>query len=184
MATIVPIGDHTPTIHPTAWVAPTATLIGDVTIGAHSSVFYGCVLRGDLAPITVGERTNIQDNSVLHVDADAPCSLGDDVTVGHMSLVHGAHVDDACLIGMHSTVLSHTTVHTGSIVAAGAVLLEGTVCPPDSLWAGVPARQKKTLEPARRSDRIDHAARYVETASLQQEPLQQAVSAPVQAARS
>ncbi|WP_151549788.1 MULTISPECIES: gamma carbonic anhydrase family protein [Corynebacterium] len=170
MATIIPIGDKTPQIHPTAWVAPNATLIGDVVIGEHASVFYGCVLRADINAIRVGARSNIQDNSVLHVDRDAPCTLGADVTVGHMSLVHGTTVADACLIGMHSTLLSHSSVGTGSLVAAGAVVLEGQDIPASSLVAGVPARVRRQLNDGDREHFIAHAGRYVETAQLQEEP--------------
>ncbi|WP_151529649.1 MULTISPECIES: gamma carbonic anhydrase family protein [Corynebacterium] len=172
MATIIPIGDKTPQIHPTAWVAPNATLIGDVVIGEHASVFYGCVLRADINAIRVGARSNIQDNSVLHVDRDAPCTLGADVTVGHMSLVHGTTVADACLIGMHSTLLSRSSVGTGSLVAAGAVVLEGQDIPASSLVAGVPARVRRQLNDGDREHFIAHADRYVETAQLQEEPLE------------
>ena len=92
MALILPFNGKTPRVHESAFIAPNATLIGDVEIGPDASVFYGCVLRADVNRIKVGARTNIQDNSVLHVDADADCALGDDVTIGHMALVHGAHV--------------------------------------------------------------------------------------------
>lgn len=166
MATIIPIGDKSPRIHPSAWVAPNATIIGDVEIGPDASVFYGCVLRGDINGIRVGARTNIQDNSVLHVDRDAPCVLGEDVTIGHMSLVHGTTVEDACLIGMHSTLLSRSRVGTGSLVAAGAVVLEGAEVPPHSLVAGVPAKVRKQLDDGDRERFIAHAGRYIETAAL------------------
>ena len=110
-----------PKIHPTAWVAPTAVIIGDVEIGPDASVFYGCVLRGDVNAIRVGARTNIQDNSVLHVDGDAPCILGEDVTIGHMALVHGTTVGDGTLVGMKSTLLSRSVIGEGALIAAGAV---------------------------------------------------------------
>ena len=97
---IIPFEGKTPQIHPSAWIAPTAVIIGDVEIGPDASVFYGCVLRGDVNAIRVGARSNIQDNSVLHVDRDAPCTLGEDVTVGHMALVHGSTVGDGTLVGM------------------------------------------------------------------------------------
>ena len=103
---IIPINGHTPKIHPTAWIAPNATIIGDVEIGPDSSVFYGCVLRGDIGPIRIGARTNIQDNSTMHGDADAPCILGDDVTVGHMALLHGTTVGNGTLVGMKATLLT------------------------------------------------------------------------------
>ena len=128
-----------PKIHPSAWVAPTAVIIGDVEIGPDASVFYGCVLRGDVNAIRVGARTNIQDNSVLHVDADAPCILGDDVTIGHMALVHGTTVGDGTLVGMKSTLLSRSVIGAGALIAAGAVVTRPV--PAFALMAGVPARR-------------------------------------------
>lgn len=164
---ILPFKGKTPRIHKTAFIAPNATIIGDVTIGAHSSVFYGCVLRGDVGPIRVGERTNIQDNSVLHVDADAPCTLGDDVTVGHMALVHGSTVGNGVLVGMKSALLSHSVVGDGSLIAAGAVVLEGQEIPAKSLAAGIPAKVRRELSEEQSAAFIPHAARYVETAAGQ-----------------
>lgn len=120
---ILPFGDKRPVIHPTAWIAPGAVIIGDVEIGPDSSVFYGCVLRGDVGAIRVGARTNIQDGSVLHCEHDAPALLGDDVTLGHQALVHGATIGDGTLIGMKAAVLSRAVVGPGSLVAAGAVVL-------------------------------------------------------------
>ncbi|AKE40296.1 isoleucine patch superfamily enzyme, carbonic anhydrase/acetyltransferase [Corynebacterium kutscheri] len=164
--TIISINGHTPKIHATAFIAPNATIIGDVVIGAHSSVFYGCVLRGDIAPIRIGQRTNIQDNSVMHVDEDAPCILGDDVTVGHMALVHGATVGDGVLVGMKSTLLSHSVIGRGSLIAAGAVVLEHQEIPEKSLAAGVPAKVRRELSDAQSQAFIPHAAKYVATAEL------------------
>lgn len=158
-----------PTVHPDAWIAPTATLIGDVTVGADASVFYGVVLRGDVGAIRVGERTNIQDNCVLHVDTGEECVLGDDVTVGHLALVHSAHVADGCLIGMGSKVLSRARIGEGSLIAAGAVVLEGAEIPPRSLAAGVPAKVRRELTAEESQAFIPHAANYVETAQKQGE---------------
>ena len=157
---IIPFGGKTPKIHETAFIAPTATIIGDVTIGAHASVFYGAVLRGDINTITVGDYTNIQDNAVLHVDLDAPCTLGHHVTVGHQALVHGTTIEDNCLIGMQSAVLSRSRVGTGSLVAAGAVVLEGAEGPAHSLVAGVPGKVKKEID----RSFIEHAERYAQVA--------------------
>ena len=126
---ILPFNGKVPRIHKTAYIAPNATIIGDVVIGEHASVFYNVVLRGDLNRITIGARTNIQDNCVLHVDADAPCTLGDDVTVGHLALVHGATVGNGVLVGMKANLLSHSVVGAGSLIAAGAVALEGQEIP-------------------------------------------------------
>ena len=103
---ILPFKGAVPRIHESAWIAPNATIIGDVVIGPDSSVFYGCVLRGDVGPIRIGARTNIQDNSTVHVDGDAPCTIGDDVTVGHMALLHGTTVHDGTLVGMKAALLS------------------------------------------------------------------------------
>lgn len=154
----------TPQIHPSAWVAPTAVIIGDVEIGPDSSVFYGAVLRGDVNKIRIGARTNIQDNSVLHVDEDAPCTLGDDVTVGHMALVHGTTVGDGTLVGMKSALLSRSVVGAGALIAAGAVVLEGQEIPDKSLAAGVPAKVRRELSDEQSANFIPHAGRYVELA--------------------
>lgn len=117
---ILPFNGKAPRIHDTAWIAPNATIIGDVEIGPDASVFYGVVLRGDVNAIKIGARTNIQDNCVLHVDGDAPCTLGEDVTVGHMALVHGATVGDGTLVGMKSALLSRSIIGAGSLIAASA----------------------------------------------------------------
>ena len=145
---IFPCNGKTPRIHRSAWIAPGAVIIGDVEIGPDSSVFYGSVLRGDINSIRVGARTNIQDNSTVHVDADAETVLGDDVTVGHMALIHGTTVGNGTLVGMKSALLSHSKVGEGSLIAAGAVVLEGQEIPPRSLAAGVPAKVRRELDDA------------------------------------
>ena len=114
--------------------------MGDVTLGAESSVWYGAVLRGDMAPIVIGAQTCLQDGTIVHVDEDVPCRIGSRVGVGHRVILHGCSVADECLIGMGSTLLNHVSVGTGSVVAAGAVLPEGMQVPPGSLVMGVPAR--------------------------------------------
>ena len=151
---ILPFNGKVPRIHKTAYIAPNATIIGDVVIGEHASVFYNVVLRGDLNRITIGDRTNIQDNCVLHVDADAPCTLGDDVTVGHLALVHGATVGNGVLVGMKANLLSHS-------------VLEGQEIPAKSLAAGVPAKVRRQLSDEQSAGFIPHAARYVQTAAGQ-----------------
>lgn len=164
---VLPFGDTAPRIHPTAWIAPGAVVVGDVEIGPHSSVFYGCVLRGDVGAIRVGARTNIQDGSVLHCEADAPAVLGDDVTLGHQALVHGATIGDGTLIGMKAAVLSRAVVGPGSLVAAGAVVLEGAEVPARVLAAGVPAKVRRELGADESAAFIPHAAHYVELAARQ-----------------
>lgn len=155
----------TPRIHRDAWIAPGAVIIGDVEIGPDSSVFYGCVLRGDVNSIRIGARTNIQDNSTIHVDGDAPTVIGDDVTVGHMALIHGTTIENGTLVGMKSALLSHSVIGTGSLIAAGAVVLEGQEIPPRSLAAGVPAKVRRSLDDETSAGFIAHAGRYVETSN-------------------
>ncbi|QGU03470.1 gamma carbonic anhydrase family protein [Corynebacterium comes] len=159
---IIEFEGKTPRIHPTAWIAPTAVIIGDVEIGPDSSVFYGCVLRADVNAIRIGARTNIQDNSVLHVDGNAPCILGDDVTVGHMALVHGTTVGNGTLVGMKSTLLSRSVIGEGALIAAGAVVLEDMEIPDRALAAGVPAKIRRELSEEQSAGFIPHAGRYVE----------------------
>ncbi len=127
-------------IHPTAFIAPTAAVMGEVTIGAESSIWYGAVLRGDMAPIVIGSQTNLQDGTVVHVDEGVPCQVGSRIGVGHRVILHGCTVEDDCLIGMGSVLLNEVRIGSGSVVAAGAVLPEGMQVPPRSLVMGVPAR--------------------------------------------
>ena len=127
-------------IHPSAFVAPGALLMGDVTLGADASVWYGAVLRGDMAPIVIGAETNLQDGTVVHVDEGEPCTIGRRVGVGHRVILHGCIVEEECLIGMGSILLNGVRVGTGSVVAAGAVIPEGMQVPPRSLVMGVPGR--------------------------------------------
>jgi len=127
-------------IHPDSFIASTAVLRGRVSVGARSSVWYNAILRGDLAPIEIGEDTNVQDGAILHVETDGKAVLGDRVTVGHNAIVHAAGVEDDCLIGISATVLSGATVGRYSIVGAGALVVEGARIPARSLVLGVPGR--------------------------------------------
>ena len=136
---------HTPHADASAWVAPNATLIGNVTLGAESSVFYGAVLRGDTDAITLGARSNLQDNVVVHCDTGIPTTIGSGVSVGHGAVVHGCTIENDCLIGMHATIMNGAVIGTESLVAGGAVVLEGAEFPPRSLIAGVPAKSRRTL---------------------------------------
>ena len=145
MSLILPFGGREPQIDDTAWVAPNATIIGEVTLHPSSSVFYGAVLRADSASITLGAGSNLQDNVVVHVDHGTPATIGAGVSVGHGAVVHGCTVEDDCLIGMNATVLNRAVIGRESLVAAGALVLEGTVIPPRSLVAGVPAKVRREL---------------------------------------
>lgn len=160
-----------PHIHPTAYVAPGATVIGDVELGPEVSIWPGAVLRGDVGSIRIGARSNVQDNSVIHVDTGGETVLGEDVVVGHMAMLHSCAIADACLIGMSATVLSGSKVGEASIVAGGAVVLQGQEIAPFSLAAGVPAQLKRRLDEASRADRLRHAAAYVELAGRHREGL-------------
>ncbi len=120
--------------------------MGDVRLGEHVSVWFQCVLRGDLAPITIGDRSNIQDLTMVHVDEGVPCTIGAGVGVGHRCILHGCTVEDDCLIGMGSILLNNARVGTGSVVAAGAVVTEGMQILPGSLVMGVPARIRGTVD--------------------------------------
>ncbi|AWB83131.1 gamma carbonic anhydrase family protein [Corynebacterium liangguodongii] len=164
---------HTPRIDPSAYIAPEATIIGNVVIGAGVSVWPGAVIRGDVGAIRIGARSNIQDGAVVHVDTGGETILGEDVTVGHLAMVHGCHVEPASLIGMNSTVLSRSRIGECTIVGGGAVVLEGQVVPPFSVAAGVPAKVRKELPGSSRTDRIAHAAHYVELGRRHREGLAQ-----------
>jgi carbonic anhydrase/acetyltransferase-like protein (isoleucine patch superfamily) len=138
------------TIHPDAFIHQSAHVIGDVTLGARASVWPTAVLRGDTAPIVVGDDSNVQDGAVLHVDRGVPCTIGHRVAIGHRAIVHGATVGDDCLIGMGAILLNRVVVGSGSIVGAGAVCTEGMVIPPRSLVVGVPGRVLRATTDAER----------------------------------
>lgn len=144
-ALIVGIGGREPEIDPEAFVAPNASVIGEVTLRAGASVWYGAVVRGDVERITVGADANIQDNVTLHADPGFPLTIGERVSVGHNAVVHGATVEDDCLIGMGATVLNGAVIGAGSLVAAQALVPQGMVVPPGSLVAGVPAKVRREL---------------------------------------
>lgn len=140
-----------PTLAPGVWVAETAVVRGDVTLGEDVSVWFAVVLRGDEAPIIIGDRTNIQDGAVLHVSAGFPCVVGREVTIGHGAVVHGCTVEDGALIGIRATVLDGAVIGRGAVVGAGAVVPPGMHVPPEMLALGVPARVVGPLTNAQRS---------------------------------
>jgi carbonic anhydrase/acetyltransferase-like protein (isoleucine patch superfamily) len=150
-----------PTFDDSVFVAPTATVIGDVTLGPESSIWYGASLRADFAPIRIGARSNVQDNASIHVDYDQPALIGDNVTIGHNAVVHGARVEDDCLIGMGAIVLNGAVIGQGSLVAAGAVVKEGMVVPPGSLVAGIPAKVLREVTPEQQASFRKNALDYV-----------------------
>jgi carbonic anhydrase/acetyltransferase-like protein (isoleucine patch superfamily) len=157
-----PYRGRTPVVDPSAYVDVSAQVIGDVTIGAESSVWMNVVIRGDVNVIRIGARTNIQDGSVVHVMHDThPTRIGDDVTVGHGALVHGCTVHDRVLVGMGAILLNGAVVGEDSIVAAGSLVTEGTEIPPRSMVMGRPARVKRPLSEAEVASILDYARNYV-----------------------
>ena len=160
---IVKLQDWTPQIDPTCYVAHNAVVIGQVTLARGASVWFNTVVRGDMAPITIGEETNVQDLSMVHVDYDTPTVIGKRVVVGHRAIIHGATVGDDCIIGMGAILLNRSRVGNNCIVAAGSVVREDFVVPDGSLVAGVPAVVKRPLTPQEteriRRNAADYAAR-------------------------
>ena len=156
-------------IHPTAFVHPAAHIIGDVTLGARVSVWPTAVLRGDNDAIVIGEDSNVQDGTIIHVDPGVPCTIGHRVGIGHRAIVHGATVGDDCLIGMGAILLNRVVVGSGSIVGAGAVCREGMEIPPNSLVVGVPAKViRETTDDERK--RIAHTVEaYLELQKVHRE---------------
>lgn len=154
------IGGKTPRIASDAWVAPSADLIGEVELAALSSVWFGAVIRADNTPIRVGARTNIQEGAMLHSDPGAPCTLGEDVTVGHHAILHGCTIGDRVLIGMGATVLNRAVIGEDCLVGAGALVTEGKIFPPGQLIVGAPARAVRPLDEAQKALLKASAALY------------------------
>ncbi|MCE1177982.1 MAG: gamma carbonic anhydrase family protein [Micrococcales bacterium] len=153
---------HSPSIAESAWCADDADLIGQVTLGEESSVWFTSVLRADGDAITIGARSNIQDGCVLHTDPGRPLRVGDDVSVGHRAVLHGCTIGDRVLVGMGAIVLNGATVGAGSLIAAGTVILEGTEIPPGSLVAGVPGKVRRETTEQEQGHIALNAAHYVQ----------------------
>jgi len=151
-------------IHPSAYIAPGAVVLGAVSLGADASIWYNAVVRADLAPISIGAQTNIQDLTTVHVDEEVPCAIGRRVGVGHRAILHGCTVEDECLIGMGSILLNHVHVGAGSVIGAGSVVKEGTQIPPGSLVIGVPARVVRPVDDVLRQRIQTTWEHYVEQA--------------------
>src|SRR5580765_4058282 len=158
----LPNKGKTPTIGKDCYIAPTATLIGDVTIEDGASVWFGCVLRGDVAPIVVGKRSNIQDNTVIHGEDGCPTIIGEDVTVGHSAIVHAAIVGDRVLVGMGAVLLSRCRIGDDTIIGARALVTEDVEIPPRSLALGMPARVARPLKDEEKEKILISAEHYME----------------------
>lgn len=163
MAYIKEVRGHTPSIGEGTFVADTAVIVGDVTIGRDSSIWFNAVLRGDVNTITIGDRTNIQDGAVIHTLYDgsphpSQTHIGNDVSVGHNAIIHGGIIGDNCLIGMGAIILDNAEVPAGCIIAAGALVLSNAKLEPDSLYAGIPARKIRSVTPEQREQIIKRTA--------------------------
>lgn len=154
------IGGRQPQIAPDAWVAPTADLIGDVHLAELASVWFGAVIRADNTPIVVGARTNVQDGAMLHSDPGAPCTLGEDVTVGHHAILHGCTIGNRTLIGMGATILNRAVIGEDCLVGAGALVTEGKTFPPGHLIVGSPAKAIRLLDDMQKAMLKASAALY------------------------
>ncbi|MEO3977451.1 gamma carbonic anhydrase family protein [Streptomyces sp. CAU 1734] len=168
-AWIAGVGGRSPEIAPGAFTAPTAVVVGEVSLAAGASVWYHAVLRGDCGPIVIGADSNIQDNCTVHVDPGFPVTVGERVSVGHNAVLHGCTVEDGALIGMGATVLNGAHIGAGSLVAAQALVPQGMRVPPGSLVAGVPAKVRRELTEEERAGITLNATMYLELAKAHRE---------------
>lgn len=177
---ILPFEGKTPQIHDSAFIAPGAVIIGDVTIGPDASVWYGCVLRGDTHAIHVGARSNVQDGTVIHVDAPdhggTPVLIGENALIGHKCMLHGCSIEDEGFVGMGATMLDRSIVETGGFLAAGAFLGPGKTVPKGEMWGGLPAKRLRTLKELEEKMAAIGAAHYVEEARRHKKALNEAGS--------
>lgn len=162
-----------PQVHPRAFVAPTAVLIGDVAVAEGASIWFGTVLRGDMARIEIGARTSVQDNSVIHTEIDEPTIIGEDVTIGHMALVHSSVVERNVLVGQAAVLVGANHVGAGTVIGAGAVLPEGMKVPGRSLVLGVPARVIRETSPDDERWTVRAAEHYTDLAAWYRENLRE-----------
>jgi len=156
---------QSPRIDPTAYIASNATVVGDVRIGAHCSVWHSAVLRGDINYIEVGEGTNIQDGAVVHLADEFPAIIGRHVTIGHLAMIHACVIEDECLIGMSATILDGAVIGAQSLVGAGSLVTKATKIPPGSFVLGSPARILRALEPDERAALRNSADKYIQVAA-------------------
>lgn len=175
--TIIPFGGKTPKIDPSAFVAPGAVLIGDIEVGPEASIWYNCVLRGDVNHIRIGARTNVQDGSVIHVDSPrdggpgCPTLIGDDVLIGHMAMVHGCVLRDRSFVGLGAIVMDGCTIESGGMLAAGGLLPPGRTIGAGEVWAGRPAKLFRTLDEAAIAANLKGVEHYVMLARAHAEAL-------------
>ena len=160
MALILPVEDKSPHWGTNCFIAPNATLVGDVEMGEGCSIWFNAVVRGDVNAIRMGNRVNVQDGAVIHCTYQRTrTEIGSDVSIGHNAIVHGCTLHDRVLVGMGAIVMDRAVVHSDTIIAAGAVVLEGTVCEGGSIYAGVPAKKVKAVSPEKLEGEINRIAR-------------------------
>ncbi len=165
-STLLTFEGRSPTVAPDSWIAPTAVLIGDVTVGERSGIWFHCVLRGDTNFIRIGARTNIQDGTIIHVNAgEFPTVIGDDVTVGHAAIIHACTLHDRAFVGMGATVLDGAVIEEGGMLAAGALLTPNKRIGRNELWQGSPARLARVMGHEERTRFDQNAIHYVELAA-------------------
>ncbi|HEX8583399.1 MAG TPA: gamma carbonic anhydrase family protein [Allosphingosinicella sp.] len=178
MAELIPFGGKAPRIAADAFVAPGARLIGDIDMGSEASIWYNCVLRGDVNRISIGARTNIQDGSVIHVDSPKPghesghaTVIGAEVLIGHMAMVHGCILHDRAFVGLGSIVMDGCEIESDAMLAAGAMLTPGKRIPAGQLWAGRPAKYVRDLSPEELAGQREGVAHYVALARAHRDAL-------------
>ena len=174
------LGAKVPDTAAAAFVAPSASIVGSVTVADDASVWYNCTIRGDVAAISIGPRTNVQDGTVIHVDSDAlggsgstPTVIGADCTIGHMALLHACTLGDGAFVGMNATMMSHTTIEPGGMLAAGALLTAGKTVRRGELWGGSPAKFMRSLKPGEAAFILESARAYVGFARTHAEGLRE-----------
>lgn len=160
-AIIMPWQDVWPDIADDVFIAPGAVVIGNVAIGAESSIWFNTVVRGDIAPISIGKRTSVQDCTVVHVNIDAPTVIGNDVTIGHSALVHGTSIGNGVLVGMGAILMSYSQIGAGAVIAAGALISERAVVPDNAVMVGMPAKQRNALDESQAKHLAKIPGRYV-----------------------
>ena len=167
MAQILSVRGKTPQLGPNCFIAPNATLVGDIKMGADCSIWFNAVVRGDVNFIKMGDKVNIQDGACIHCTFEkCGTTIGNSVSIGHHAIVHGCTLHDHVLVGMGAIIMDKAVVHSNTIIAAGAVVLENTICEPNSIYAGVPAKKVKTISTELKEGEIDRIAnnyvRYAE----------------------
>ena len=176
---LLPFGDYVPQIDSTAFLAPDATIIGDVEVGARSGIWFKCVLRGDVRSIHVGEATNIQDGTIVHVTRRrASTAIGSHVTIGHRAIIHGCTIEDHCFIGMAATIMDEAIVESGAMVAAGALVTPRKRVSAGQLWGGAPAKYMRDLSDDEKVYMADAAVHYAELGEAYRRQLYEGIPAP------